>query len=105
MQAHTHPRGGICLPSPTPGPWWSAPSRAVRRSRDHFGRLVRRHGASAVRLAAYVLAGALAGSAGSAAGLAPAESAGLGLNVAATTAAFWPPRRVRRITVRRTGGR
>ncbi|MFD7785571.1 hypothetical protein ACFV4Q_21150 [Streptomyces nojiriensis] len=105
MQAHTHPRGGICLPSPTPGPWWSAPSRALRRSGNHCVRLARRHGARAVRLTVYVLAGALTGTIGFAAGLAPAESAGLGLNTAATAAAFWPPRQDRRVTVRRTGGR
>ncbi|MFD5420924.1 hypothetical protein ACFWJT_23210 [Streptomyces sp. NPDC127069] len=105
MQAHTHPRGGICLPTPISELWGFAPLSAIRRFWEGFTRFIQRHG-SVARLALYIVAGVLAGTIGRSVGLSPAESIGLGLNVAATVAAFWPPRRVRRrITRRRAGGR
>ncbi|MFE2246670.1 hypothetical protein [Streptomyces lavendulae] len=104
MQAHTHPRGGICLPTPVSGLWGFAPLSAIRRFWEGFTRFIQRH-ASAARLALYLVAGAIAGLIRGFASLSPAESVGLGLNVAATVAAFWPPRRVRRRITRRTGGR
>ncbi|MFJ8018367.1 hypothetical protein [Streptomyces sp. NPDC096339] len=78
---------------------------AIRHFWESSTRLIQRHAASAARLVLYVVVGAIAGIVGSAVGLAPAESIGLGLNVAATVAAFWPPRRVRPRITRRTGGR
>ncbi|MFJ8166637.1 hypothetical protein ACIRBY_37735 [Streptomyces sp. NPDC096136] len=103
MQAHTHPRGGICLPTPLSGLWGIAPLSAIRRLWENSTRFIQHRAASAARLALYIVAGTLAGMVGRAVGLAPAESIGLGLNVAATVAAFWPPRRVRRRIMRRTG--
>ncbi|MFE2165967.1 hypothetical protein ACFXB3_12990 [Streptomyces sp. NPDC059447] len=105
MQAHTHPRGGICLPTPIPGPWGFAPLSAIRHFWDESTGFVQRHAASALRLVLYVVAGATAGVIALAVDLTPVESIGLGLNVAATVAAFWPPRRDRHRITRRTGDR
>ncbi|WP_331804075.1 hypothetical protein [Streptomyces sp. CS62] len=104
MQAHVHPRGGICLPLPQPPLWGFDPSAALRRLGRRITGTLRKY-AAPVRLGLYSAAGTAAGTAGHLAGLAPDQSVGLGLNAAATAAAFWPPRPAPATDTSRTGTR
>ncbi|MDI9889411.1 hypothetical protein QMZ92_35165 [Streptomyces sp. HNM0645] len=88
MELRIHRPGGICLPLPTPKQYGRALVDACHRTGSRLADAVRRH--AAARIGLYSAAGTASTAVAVAVGMEPADAVSMGINVAATAAAFWP---------------
>ncbi|MEV7004118.1 hypothetical protein AB0N62_41740 [Streptomyces sp. NPDC093982] len=90
MELRIHRASGICFPTLNPSKWAGAIGGSCTRTKNRLTDAIGRH-ATGVRLGAYSAIGTATGAAAAAVGMDPRDAISLGMNVAATAAAFWPP--------------
>nr|WP_192964276.1 hypothetical protein [Streptomyces sp. F11] len=89
MELRIHRAAGICFPHSDPSEWARAFGDWRRRASSRLADKISRY-AGAVRLGTYTAAGTATGVVAAASGMETADAISLGMNVAATAAAFWP---------------